>query len=92
DMMLLAQLLLDTMRLSLMYRYSPSMRETLEAEHGEQYVEIVKRGAVENTDAISSRGIVSMITAIERIAYASVPALPLELAFLEMTNAETSKE
>lgn len=92
DMMLLAQLLLDTMRFSLMYRYSPSMRETLEAEHGEQYVEIVKRGAVENTDAISSRGIVSMITAIERIAYASVPALPLELAFLEMTNTETSKE
>ncbi len=89
DMMLLAQLLLDTMRLSLMYRYAPAMREKIEGEHSTEYVEIVKRGAVENTDAISSRGIVAMITAIERIAYAAVPTLPLELAFIEMTEVET---
>lgn len=88
DMLLLAQLLLNTMRLSLMYRYSPSMREGFEAEHSESYVELVKRGAVEATEAISSRGIVSLITAIERISYASVPALPLELAFIEMLNLE----
>jgi DNA polymerase-3 subunit gamma/tau len=88
DMMLLAQLLLDTMRHSLMYRYSPAMRTQLESEHGEQYMEIIKRGAVENIETISSRGIVSLITAIERIAYASIPALPLELAFIEMTGVE----
>lgn len=89
DMMLLAQLLLNTMRLSLMYRYAPSMREAFEAEHSESYVELVKQGAVENTDAISSRGIIALITAIERIAYASVSVLPLELAVLEMVGAET---
>jgi hypothetical protein len=50
---------------------------------------VIKRGAVENADAISSRGIVSLITAIERIAYASIPTLPLELAFIEMTGVET---
>lgn len=88
DMMLLATLLLDTMRMSLMYRYAPDMRVGIESDHSEQYVEIIKRGAVESTDAISSRGIVSLITAVERIAYASVPTLPLELAFLEMTGAE----
>ncbi len=92
DMMLLAQLLLSTMRLSLMYRYAPTMREAFEAEHSEMYVELVKQGAVENTESISSRGIIAMITAIERISYASVPALPLELAMLEMTGVETSKE
>ena len=91
DMMLLAELLLDTMRLSLMYRYAPTMRERIEAEHSEIYAEIVKRGAVESTDAISSRGIVSVITAIERIAYASVPTLPLELAFIEMLGVEQNK-
>jgi DNA polymerase-3 subunit gamma/tau len=89
DMMLLAQLLLNTMRLSLMYRYAPSMREAFEAQHSELYVELVKRGAIESTEAISSKGIVSMITAIERIAYASVPALPLELAMLEMLGVES---
>ena len=88
DMMLLAELLLDTMRHSLMYRYAPDMREKLESEHGEQYIDIIKRGAVESTDVISSRGIVSLITAIERIAYAAIPTLPLELAFIEMTGAE----
>lgn len=92
DMMLLAQLLLSTMRLSLMYRYSPSMRETFEAEHSSLYVDLVKSGAVENTDAISSRGILALITAIERIAYASIPALPLELAFIEMIGDPASKE
>lgn len=91
DMMLLSQLLLDTMRLSLMYRYSPKMREKIEGEHSEQYVEVIKQGAVEDGGAISSRGIVSLITAIERIAYASVATLPLELAFIEMMNLETLK-
>lgn len=88
DMMLLAQLLLDTMRMSLMYRYAPKMREQIEAEHNERYIEIIKRGAVEGAEVISSGSIVSMITAIERIAYAAIPVLPLELAFLEMTGAE----
>jgi DNA polymerase-3 subunit gamma/tau len=87
DMMLLAQLLLDTMRLSLKYRYAPSSREEIEADHSEQYADVIKRGAVESTDAISSRGIVALITAIERIAYASIPTLPLELAFIEMVGA-----
>jgi DNA polymerase III subunit gamma/tau len=92
DMMLLAELLLVTMRRSLMYRYSPSLRATLEADHSEEYIAIVKRGAVENTETISSRGIVALITAIERIAYAAVPTLPLELAFIEMTGTEGTSE
>lgn len=88
DMMLLAQLLLDTMRMSLMYRYAPAMREAIESEHNEQYIEIIKRGAVEGAEVISSKSIISMITAVERISYAALPVLPLELAFLEMTGAE----
>lgn len=92
DMMLLAQLLLDTMRYSLMYRYAPDMRERIESAHNEQYIEIIKRGAVEGAEVISSKSILSMITAVERIAYAAIPVLPLELAFLEMTEVETSEK
>ncbi len=88
DMMLLAQLLLDTMRMSLMYRYAPAMREEIETQHNEQYIEIIKKGAVEGAEVIFSGSIISMITAVERIAYAAIPVLPLELAFLEMTGAE----
>lgn len=88
DMLLLAQLLLQTMRFSIMYRYAPSMRDAFEADHSEVYVELVKRGAVESTDTISSRGVIALITAIERIGYASVPTLPLELACIDMLGLE----
>ncbi len=90
DMMLLAELLLDTMRMSLMYRYAPKMREEIEAQHNERYIEIIKKGAVEGAEVISSASILALITAIERIAYASIPVLPLELAFLEMTGVEVT--
>jgi DNA polymerase III subunit gamma/tau len=89
DMMLLAQLLLETMRKSLIYRYAPSMRDAIETEHNESYIEIIKRGAVEGVEVITSNSIISLITAVERIAYAAIPVLPLELAFLEMTGVET---
>ncbi|MBP6857830.1 MAG: DNA polymerase III subunit gamma/tau [Candidatus Pacebacteria bacterium] len=88
DMMLLAELMLDTMRMSLMYRYAPKLREEIEAKHNEKYIEIIKKGAVEGAEVISSNSIVAMITAVERIAYAAIPVLPLELAFLEMTGTE----
>lgn len=88
DMMLLAQLFLATMRLSLMYRYAPTQRIQIEDENSEQYVEVIKRGAVDGGAIISSRSIVSMITAIERLAYAAVPTLPLELAFIEILGIE----
>lgn len=92
DMMLLGELLLQTVRLSLMYRYAPTMRPEIEGAHSEHYVDIIKRGAVEATDTISSQAVVTLITALERITYASVPTLPLEIAFLEMTGVETSKK
>ena len=57
-------------------------------EHNESYVEIIKKGAVEGVEVITSSSIISLITAVERIAYAAIPVLPLELAFLEMTSAE----
>ncbi len=88
DMMLLAELMLSAMRLSLMYRYSPDQRTEIEAGYSEQYVEVIKRGAVEGAEVISSKSIVSMLTAIERLSFASVAVLPLELAFIEMLGIE----
>jgi DNA polymerase-3 subunit gamma/tau len=88
DMVLLAELLLSTMRDSLMYRYAPKMREQIEADHNESYVEIIKKGAVEGAEVITSSSVLALIKAIERITYASVPVLPLELAFIEMIGVE----
>lgn len=88
DILLLAELLLSTMRLSLMYRYSPSLRAEIEENHSAQYVEVIRDGAVNGESVISSSGLLSLITAIERITYAAIPILPLEIAFIEMTGAE----
>ncbi len=92
DMMLLAELLLKTMRISLIYRYAPNMRKDIESEYSDSYIEIIKKGAVEAVGIISSKSLISLITAIERISYASVPVLPLELAFIEILEIETSKQ
>lgn len=91
DILLLAELLLGTMRLSLMYRYSPTLRTEIEANHSKQYVEVIQDGAINGQEVISSSGLLSLIAAIERISYAAIPILPLEIAFLEITGAELKK-
>ncbi|MCC6198819.1 DNA polymerase III subunit gamma/tau [Candidatus Nomurabacteria bacterium] len=92
DIRLLCELLLETVRRSLMYRYAPRLREQIERDYSAEYFEIIKQGAVESADVISSRGIVALITAMERISYAAIPTLPLELAFIEILGVEgTSK-
>lgn len=88
DMMLLAQLLLDTMRLSLLYRYAPSKREQIEQERSEQYATLIKQGAVEGAEVIKSSSIIHVITAIERTGYAAAASLPLELACIAIVGAE----
>lgn len=92
DTLLLAELLLDTMRMSLMYRYAPKMRDEIESEHNEQYIDIIKKGAIEGEGVISSGSVLALLTAVERIAYAAVPALPLELAFIDMLGVEASEK
>ena len=87
DMKLLAELLLKTIRVMLMYRYAPSQRAIIEGEYGEKYVALIQDGAAAST-TISSRSILSLITAIERISYASVATIPLELAMLDMMGIE----
>ncbi len=87
DMKLLAELLLKTIRTMLMYRYSPGLRAQIEGDYGTAYVELIQEGAAAST-AISSKSILSLITAVERISYASVPTVPLELAFIEMLGVE----
>lgn len=87
DMKLLAELLLKTIRTMLMYRYSPAMRPQIEGDYGSAYIELIQEGVAASL-AISSKSILSLITAVERISYASVPTVPLELAFIEMLGVE----
>lgn len=87
DMKLLAELLLKTIRTMLMYRYSPKLRSQIEGDYGESYLALIQEGAAAS-NAVSSRSILALITAVERISYASVPTIPLELAFLEMLGVE----
>ncbi len=91
DMSVLTKLLLQTIRLSLMYRYAPSLRESLLADHSEQYKELVIKGAVDGAKTITSASIVAFITALERMSYAAVSELPLELAFVELITEKSLK-
>jgi DNA polymerase-3 subunit gamma/tau len=91
DAMLLAELLLSTMRLSLLYRYSAKEREALAHNHSEQYLSVIKLGAEKGEGVINSQSLLSLITAIERISYAAIPMLPLEIAFLDILRLESPK-
>ena len=91
DMNILIKLLLQTARLSLMYRYAPSVRPHMDTEYSEQYKTLIVQGAVEGTKTITSQTIIALITALERTSYAVVPELPLELAFVELYGGNASK-
>lgn len=92
DMMLLAQMLLDSMRASLLYRYAPSQRPLIEGERSAETVSLIVRGAVEGARVINAQSIVSVITAIERSNYAVVASLPLELACIEIIERATTAQ
>jgi DNA polymerase-3 subunit gamma/tau len=85
DMRTLAKLLIHRMRVILLLRYAPDLAKSLSHELTEADLELAK-------DVVKNPGITSdtmrhLLEAYERIAYAAVPHLPLELAVIDCTIA-----
>ncbi|MEK7515650.1 MAG: hypothetical protein AAB555_01810, partial [Patescibacteria group bacterium] len=90
DMKLFLELALEALRATLLIRYAPDLRSSLQAELGAD-----EFSALENvgrtTSHITHQTMLSFLTAAERIRYAPIPALPLELAVLELFPDESDK-
>jgi len=82
DMRMLVKLLIHRMRVILLMRFAPPMAEVLSKELTEADLELAK--AISKNPGVTSETMRALLEANSRMAYAAVPALPLELAVLEI--------
>ncbi len=82
DMKLFLELVLEALRATLLIRYAPDLRASLQSELGaDEFAALEKFAAGKG---ITHATMLAFLNAAERIRYAPIPALPLELAVLEL--------
>lgn len=79
DMKLFLELTIESLRNALLIRYAPEVREDIKQEAGED-----EFAALATYQHITHPMLLAFLTAAERIRYAPIPALPLELAVMEL--------
>jgi DNA polymerase III subunit gamma/tau len=82
DMKLFLELVLEALRSTLLIRYAPELRESLALEMGADEYAVLEKFA--QGKGITHTTMLAFLTAADRIRYAPIPALPLELAVLEL--------
>ena len=82
DMKLFLELTLEALRATLLIRYAPDFRASLADELGADEFAALENFAKEK--GITEKTLLAFLNASERIRYAPIPALPLELAVLEL--------
>lgn len=82
DMKLFLQLVIEALRATLLIRYAPDLRTSLTEELGADEYETLETYAKEK--GITHATMLAFLTAADRIRYAPIKALPLELAVLEL--------
>ncbi|MDP2648987.1 MAG: AAA family ATPase, partial [bacterium] len=88
DMRTLTKLLIHRMRVILLMRFAPPLAEVLSHELTEADLELAKE--VAKNPGVTSDTLRHLLEAYSRMAYAAVPALPLELAILDIAEAPSS--
>ncbi len=86
DMKLFLKLVLEALRATLLIRYAPDLRESLTTELGADEFAVLEKFAAGK--GITHATMLAFLTAADRVRYAHIPALPLELAVLELFSSE----
>lgn len=95
DMRLFLELVLEALRATLLIRYAPDLRASLQSELGADEFSALEKFAAGNPSTklraggITHATMLAFLNAAERIRYAPIPALPLELAVLELFPDES---
>ena len=84
DMTLFLELVLAALRSVLLIRYAPELRNSLQEELGADEYATLETYVGSTRPYITHQTLLAFLTASERIRYAPIPALPLELAVLEL--------
>ena len=82
DLRLFLELLFEALRSTLLIRYAPDLRASLQSELGADESAALETFA--KGGGITHDTLLAFLTAADRIRYAPIPALPLELAVLEL--------
>lgn len=83
DMKLYLDLIIEDLRAALLIRHAPDLHAALKQELGEdEFSTLANVGR--QMSHITHAALLAFLTAAERIRYAPIPALPLELAVLEL--------
>ncbi|MBI5405702.1 DNA polymerase III subunit gamma/tau [Candidatus Kaiserbacteria bacterium] len=92
DMKLYLELVLEALRATLLIRYAPELRTSLADELGADEFSALEKlnnsPVGRTTSYITHAAMLAFLTAVERIRYAPIPALPLELAVFELFGEE----
>ena len=92
DLKLFLELVLDAMRAVLLIRYAPELRASLASEYGKDefatFSRLAESSQAQTNAHLTHDTLLAFLTASERIRYAPIPALPLELAVLELFPGE----
>jgi DNA polymerase-3 subunit gamma/tau len=86
NMKLFLELVLEALRTTLLLRYAPELHSSLKGELGADESSVLETYA--NGKGITHATLLAFLTAADRIRYAPIPALPLELAVLELFPSE----
>lgn len=86
DMALYLDLVIETLRAALLVRHAPELRDDLAVELGtEEFAALEK---LPKMPGVTHATLLAFLTAAERIRFAPIPVLPLELAILELFPEE----
>lgn len=86
DMQLYLALVLEHMRMVLLARHAPTLRKELEAELGGEYYKEVEELAQSKESKLTHDTLRVFLDAASRIRFSPIPALPLELAVMEVSR------
>lgn len=85
DMQLFLTLLLEALRIVLLLRDAPELRDSIANNLGKDEYEVLNRYAQKDiVPGITHATLLAFLTASERIRFSPIPAVPLELAVLEL--------
>ena len=84
DMKLFLELVLEALRSTLLIRYAPELRASLADELGADEFSSLESYVGHAMSYINHATLLAFLNAADRIRYAPIPALPLELAVLEL--------
>lgn len=92
DLALFLMLTLESLRSILLIRHAPELRDALKKEMGEDMYAEHETLALRTPSRLSHLTLKVLLDAVSRMRYSPVPALPLELAVLELASHGESQD